>query len=387
MTMITSVIATVTLADGAPPLPAPDPLGYPVPAWILQVLAYAMLTLHLTAVHFTVGGALLLLWARLRNKPGHAEAACFLGAGLPLGTSYIITMGIPPLLFVQVLYGQLFYSSSVLIGAYWIQVIPALALAYAGFYYHKLRRDTAPGTHGLVVAIALLLLGYIGYIYVNNFTLLMTPDQWMGLYAGAPGGGRLHHGEPTLHGRYVLFLASSFGVAGLTLIWRGVFLKRWGDDDAGQRSQTLGFRAFLWTPLLWIVGGIGVYAGRPEDVREFLASGAAPIILLAVGLLAAALAGVYAYLSVGQHDMRYPIVSSAAMLAVTACLVVLRDLVRIRELSALWEMSTIPVHAQWGMLVLFLTVFIAGVALLVVLARRVVPGLALAARRSPTGAG
>ena len=42
-------------------VPAPDPLGLPVPAWILQALSYLTLALHFTAVHFTVGGALLLL--------------------------------------------------------------------------------------------------------------------------------------------------------------------------------------------------------------------------------------------------------------------------------------------------------------------------------------
>jgi hypothetical protein len=364
-------------------MPTPDPLGYPVPAWIIQVLAYAMLTLHLTAVHFTVGGALLMLWARFRNKPGHAESARFLGSGLPLGTSYIITMGIPPLLFAQVLYGQLFYSSSVLIGAYWIQVIPAMVLAYFGFYYFKLRRDAVAGSRGFVVGISIVLLLYIGYIYVNNFTLMMSPGKWIGLYAAAPGGGQLHHGEPTLHGRYVLFLASSFGIAGLALIWRGALLKRWGQDDAGQRSQTLGFRAFLWTPLLWIVGGVGTYAGRPEDVRAFLSDGAAPMLLFVIGVLSAIVAGACAYLSVGKRELRYAIVASATMLAVTVCMIVLRDLVRIRELGPFWNMSDIPVNAQWGMFVLFLAVFVAGLALLALMAQRVLPGLARAARAAP----
>ncbi|MBU0640628.1 MAG: hypothetical protein KKB50_17335, partial [Planctomycetes bacterium] len=233
---MTSAVTGLVLAMGAAiPLPDADPLGYPLPAWILRALAYLTLTLHLSAMQFTVGGALILLWARFRQGPGYAEAARFLGSGLPLGVSYLVTLGIPPLLFVQVLYGQMFYSSSVLLGAYWIQVIPVLILAYAGFYYHKLRRDRAPSVQGAVVAISVLLLLYIGYIYVSNLTLLMSPEKWGGMYAAAPAGNVLHHHEPTLHGRYLLFLASSFGVAGLALIWRGVFLARWGHaEQAGQ---------------------------------------------------------------------------------------------------------------------------------------------------------
>ena len=358
------------------PIPSSDPLGFPLPVWILQALSYLTLTLHLSAVHFTIGGALLLLWARLRKGARQENVARFLGSGLPLGVSYIITLGIPPLLFAQVLYGQMFYSSSVLIGAFWIQVIPALILAYAGFYYHKLQRDTRPLYQGAVVLSSTLLLLYIGYIYVNNFTLLMSPDKWMQMYSASPGGGRLHHGEPTVHPRLLLFLASSFGVAGLALIWRGTFLARWGHAECAQHSRSAGFRTFLLSPLLWIIAVIGVYATRPEDMSGMLSSGLAPKILVAVGVLGGAVALICAYLAVNQVKLRYPLISSLAMVVLTASMVVFRDLVRIRELGSYWTLSSVPVNAQWGMFLLFLVALVGGVVLLVALCMKVFPAMA-----------
>lgn len=377
------LVATTSLAlavSAQVPIPSPDPLGFPVPAWILQALSYLTLTLHLSAVHFTIGGALLLLWTRMRKGAGYEGVARFLGSGLPLGVSYIITMGIPPLLFVQVLYGQLFYSSSVLIGAFWIQVIPALILAYAGFYYHKLQRDTRPLLQGIVVLVSMLLLLYIGYIYVNNFTLLMSPDKWTQLYSGAPGGGHLHHGEPTVHPRFLLFLASSFGVVGLALIWRGVFLSRWGLAEMGQHSRSAGFRTFLLSPLLWVIAVIGVYAARPEDMGAMLSSGLAPKILVAIGVIGGIVASVCAYLAVSRSELRYPLISSLAMIVLTASMVVFRDLVRIRELGSHWTLSSVPVNAQWGMFLLFLAALVGGIVLLVVLCMKVFPALAQEAR-------
>lgn len=371
--------ATMSLAQAAStqvPMPPPDPLGFPLPPWILQALTYLTLTLHLSAVHFTIGGALVLLWARMRSGTRHEGVARFFGSGLPLGVSYIITLGIPPLLFVQVLYGQLFYSSSVLIGAFWIQVIPALILAYAGFYYHKLQRDARPRFQGTVVLLATLLLLYVGYIYVNNFTLLMSPGKWTQLHAGAPGGGRLHHGEPTVHPRLLLFLASSFGVAGLALVWRGVYLTRWGLAEAGQHSRSAGFRTFLLSPLLWIIALIGVYATRPQDISSMLSSGLAPKILVAIGVLGGAVALFCAYLAVAQAKLRYPLISSLAMVVLTASMVVFRDLVRIRELGSHWTLSSVPVNAQWGVFLLFLTALAGGVILLAVLCMKIFPAMA-----------
>jgi hypothetical protein len=377
------LVATTSLAQAVGtqlPIPSPDPLGFPLPAWILQTLAYLTLTLHFSAIHFTIGATLLLLWFRVRRAAGQEDLGRFLGSGLPLGVSYIITMGIPPLLFVQVLYGQLFYSSSVLIGAFWIQVIPAVMLAYAGFYYHKLRRDTRPRLQGLVLAVSVMLLLYVGYIYVNNLTLVMSPEKWMGLYAQAPGGSNLHHGEPTIHSRFLLFLSSSFAVAGLVLIWRGVFLARWGFAEVGRRSRSVGFRAFLVSPLLWIIALIGVYATRPEDMSAMLSSGLAPKILVVIGVIGGVVALICAYLAVNRVEICYALTSSLAMIALTGSMVVFRDLVRLRELSSHWSLSSVAVNAQWSVFLLFLAALAGGIVLLVALSIKIFPALAQDAR-------
>ena len=128
--MMHAVDALLALAN-ANPMPSADPLGLPLPPELIQALAYLTLTLHFLAVDFTLGGLVLLIWARLRGRSGDSAITRFFRNGLPLGFSYLVTLGIPPLLFLQVLYGQLFYTSSVLIGAFWIMMVPTLILSYA----------------------------------------------------------------------------------------------------------------------------------------------------------------------------------------------------------------------------------------------------------------
>ena len=63
---------------------------------------------------------------------------------LPVMIALGINMGVPPLLFLQVVYGNLFYSSSVLMAVYWILIIPLLILAYYGTYIHIFRYGKSP---------------------------------------------------------------------------------------------------------------------------------------------------------------------------------------------------------------------------------------------------
>jgi hypothetical protein len=360
-------------------MPPPDPLGYAAPVWILQGLSYFTLSAHLLAMNFTVGACLLLIWTHLRRRPEHAGAKHFFGSSLPLGMSYVITLGIPPLLFVQVLYGQLFYSSSVLVGAFWILVIPAVLIVYAAFYYHKLKRETRPRYKWAVVVAATALLLCVGYVYVNNLTLSMSPEKWLRIYEAHPGGGILHHGEPSVPSRYLLFLSGAFATAGVALLWRGAFLIRWGYDTEANQSQKLGFRVFLLSPVLWIIAAFWVYSSRPDDIKamfEFSSTTA----LLVVGVVSALAAAVFAYLSVGKRNLLYPLLSSFGIFSGMVCTVVFRDQVRLEYIKPYFDIASIPVNAQWGMLALFLTALVIAVALLIVLMVKVLPKIAGSAR-------
>lgn len=362
-----------------PVMPPLDPLGYPVPPWILQAISYLTLSLHLLAMNFTVGGIMLLLWTYFRKKPGHEGIAYFFGSSLPLGVSYIITLGIPPLLILQVLYGQMFYSSSVLMGSFWIQVIPLLIIAYSLLYYHKFSRAKRPGLQWAVVALALPIFFYIEFIFVNNLTLVMTPEHWLDIYAAHPGGGVLTHGEPTVHPRYLLFIGGAFAAAGLAVIWRGAFLIKWGFQTIGRKSQAFGFRVMLITPVLWIAAAIGLYFARPANIAEMLQARAV-VVLLVIAIIGGIAAAVFAFLSIGKQKMIFPLLASLSLFAVVACMVIFRDLVRLHQLKPYFDMSAVPVQPQWGMFAIFMSALVTGVVLLVMLSIRVFPNLASQAR-------
>lgn len=72
--------------------------------------------------------------------------------------AFTVNFGVAPLLFVQVLYGHLFYASSILMAVFWLAVIPLLIAAYYaaylyGFRFGVLGRAGAAAIGGLFVAL------------------------------------------------------------------------------------------------------------------------------------------------------------------------------------------------------------------------------------------
>jgi hypothetical protein len=366
----------VTLLAAVLPIPAGDPLGYAVPPAIFLALAYLTLTLHFLAMNFTVGGAILLLVARLRKGPDDAGAVRFLAAALPLGFSYLVTFGVPPLLVVQVLYGQLFYSSSVLVGAFWILIVPALILAYAGLYYHKLAARPGSRAGTLVVLGSLALMLFVGFVLVNNLTLMQTPGKWLAMYAAHPGGAALNLSERTHGPRYAFFILPGLVVAGIAFVLRGAFLERWGRAEEGLASRRLGARAVLAGAALAGVAAAGLLATLPSGVRSFVLAGGGPTGLAGCGL-ALALASIACALAASRgKGIALPLASALLWACAVACVVVLRNLVRLEYLRGIFSLDAMPVRAQWGMFAIFAVTLALGLALLAFLMIRILPRMA-----------
>jgi hypothetical protein len=358
------------------PLPPPDPLGYPVPVELLRALSYLTLTLHFVALHFTLGGVMLWLWLRLR-RPAHADGmSAYLGSGLTLGFSYLVTLGIPPLLFVQVMYGQLFYSSSVIIGAHWILVVPLLIVAYGLFYLHKLTRERHPAPQWVYMLLALLAMLTIGFFYVNNLTLMQAPERWMSIYHLRPNGQSLNLGDPTVLPRWLALLSPAPAVAGLGLILAGTVLRRWQQEDKGLAFQSLGFRSVLVSVAATGAFGAWFVSRIPQDVLTRVVE---MPLLVPVSLAGAALllvTALLAGLASRSRSLAVPIAAIVAAAGSLATLVALRDMLRLAWLRPHFTPDDVPVHAQWAMFFLFAATLVLGLVLVVWLTAVVTGNLA-----------
>lgn len=360
------------------PIPTFDPLGLALPGPLLLALSYLTLTLHFVAMQFTLGGALLLLFS-WGKQPGVAR---FFGTGLPLGFSYLVTLGIPPLLFVQVVYGQFFYTSSVLIGAFWISVIPLVIVGYGAAYWHRMTRERSTRFQVVLISTTVLVLLTVGYIYVSNLTLSLRPERWLAHYQAHPAGGALNRGEPTLHARYTLFIAPALFAAGLALVLRAGFLRKRGNDAEADASHRVALRSMSVAVVLQTAAVIGLWFTLPSQVKQALIRPGALSSLAVASIVCGLSSYAIAYAARTRRGMGLPVLAAHLFVAAVACLVITRDLVRQIYLHPYFRVETAPVLPQWGMASAFVVILLAGLVFLVVVTKQMVRGLVASVPKS-----
>ncbi len=132
--------------------------------------------------------------------------------------TFVINLGVPPLLFAQVLYGRALYTSSVLIGIYWIAIVPMLMLTYWLLYQFSARLEAGKSAWW-VGLIAWLLAGGVARLLSTNMTLMLRPEAWRGMYSASAMGAYLPTGDPTLTPRWLMMMAGGLFIGGLWLVY------------------------------------------------------------------------------------------------------------------------------------------------------------------------
>lgn len=354
-------------------IPSVDPNPLPAPYWLLKLLLIVTFILHILAMNFMLGGGVVALLAKWRAKSGTAGARMFLDVAkrLPVLLPAAITLGIAPLLFMQVLYGQFFYTSSILMAWPWFLVLVLLTLAYYGFYYVSFRSGRNPGRAGGVMLSSVVLVFLIGFLFTNNITLSQTPARWGAKYFASAAGWHLNLSEPTVFPRYLHFFVAAVAVGGLLLVFMA--LANWKRDRvyAGQ-LLAFGGRTFMFATMAQFVVGIVFLVSLPPAMRMlFMGGNPLATVLLLVGVTGG-LAAIF-LMSDALHKQSIRVAAfyvPAIIGVVIACMSVMRDILRDAYLVLYFHPRQFAVKTPWSVLPLFLVLFLGGVALWFVMLRR-----------------
>ncbi len=342
-----------------PGLPQPDPLPLPAPVWFLQAWLLLTFLLHALAMNLLLGGAILAAVARVRARSsphGHdGELARRWAAALPVLFAATVTLGVAALLFLQVLYGRLFFASSVVMAWAWLSVIFLLIAAYYGAYALAFQGTSSSRcSAALAGAVAVVLIG-VGVIYSTNMSVMLRPDELAARYHADPRGLHLALGDPALVPRFLHMLLGAVAVSGLATALGGL----------GVRSRAPAFgtwavrRGSVWfvaATMLNVLVGFWWLGALPRPTIEHLVGGADPAAgaVLAAGV-AAGVAAVALMIGGMASPRPAPFVRGGAAAAVlsVACMVVTRDHVRRAAIEAAGFAPASWVAPQWGAIVLF----------------------------------
>ena len=333
-----------------PGIPFPDSI--PAPPWVFHILEVFLFTIHLLFINIVLGGSIISFFSRLRNATSPGPLAEPLRRKLPVLFALAINVGVAPLLFVQVLYGNFFYTSSILMGRFWIMIVPGVIIAYYAAYVHSRTSTPTLGTIAIGITSAIAL--YVAFMFVNNMLMMMQPERWVG-YFGHRAGTLLSTGDRTLMPRYLHFLTASIAIAALFSagVWNDR-MKR-GNLEAGENVRRSLFIFGTATAIESTIGLWFLTSLKQECMMQFLGGDLVSTIILAVGLLC----GIGSIGTAFMGNYR-PTVIMAAL--TVAAMILTRDKLRTLYLQGTFDTASLQISEQHDVLVLFLLVLGFGLA-------------------------
>lgn len=325
-------------------IPTPDAI--PVHWGWFKVLLLTTFILHLLCMNTMVGIGIIALARSLFNRTGASAYNREISAKLPYTIAFTVNMGVAPLLFIQVLYGQFIYTSSLLMAVYWLSITAILIVAYYSAYLHHYTFDSAGPARDVFMAITVINLLVIGFFFSNNMTMMLSPGGWA-RYFSSPGGTLLNLAEPTLIPRYLHFVLSAVAVGGLfmALVWEN---KAQDHEVAGRETVKQSLRWFTAATLLQFGVGTWWLMALPRPIsRIFMGGSAWATAFFALGTLGTVLSLIFAHK--GKTRL-----CAGATLATILCMVLMRDQLRTAMLAPYFKLSSLVVDPQYGSLALFL---------------------------------
>ena len=326
----------------------------PVHWFWLHLLLTVTTFLHFIAMNIMLGTGFIAFslpfWRGDDVMPLNAHIA----KTLPYSIAFTINLGVAPLLFLQVLYGQFFYTSSILMGVYWLSIFGILIVSYYAAYAYRLAADRTGMGRLYITAAVLSLLG-VSLLFSNNISIMQMPEVWTNYFSDRTGW-LLNFSDPVLLPRYLHFMASAVAIGGLAIALYFEILKRRGATD-GDEWIKLGCNWFTYATIINFGIGFWFLGALPEAAYNPATLGGKIFFVMMIGSVATIIPSV-AYAQTGR------IISATAWALVTVLLMTLaRDILRLTYLKPYFSLSDLPYIPQYSPFILFLLTFLGGIYL------------------------
>ncbi len=341
--------------DPASLIPIPDTI--PAPWGVFELLLILTFFAHLLFMNTMLGTALIAWVREMRAQPTDPPPCQDIANKLPYTIAFAVNFGVAPLLFLQVLYGHFIYTSSILMGVYWLSIIGLLILGYYSAYLYKMATNLPAASRKQTLTTSILLLLVIAFLFVNNITLMQTPQTWE-VYFHRPDGTFLNLADPTLLPRYLHFVVASVATGGLSLAILA-FFQRKKDAPGAAKRISVGMKWFTYATVVEIGTGIPFLFSLPKNVHHLFVGGAPLHTTLFLASLIAAVCCLY----YGNKERVWP--ATTAMAATILFMVLVRDLARQAYLAPYFHPSDLQVVPQWSPMFLFLAVLVIGIAIII----------------------
>jgi len=338
--------------DAVSLIPSPDAI--PVHWFWLHLLLTLTTFLHFVAMNIMLGTGFIAFTTPFWRDKDVMPLNSHIAKTLPYSIAFTINLGVAPLLFLQVLYGQFFYTSSILMAVYWLSIVGMLIVSYYAAYVYRLIDDRG-GLGRLFVGASLLLLLGVSFLFSNNVSIMQMPEVWANYFSDRTGW-LINLGDPALIPRYLHFIASAVAIGGLAIALYFEIRKRRGAAD-GDEWIKLGCNWFTGATIInfgfgfWFLGALPEVAYDPSTLAGKI------FFIMIIGSVATIVPSVAA----AQTGRIIP--ATAWALATVLLMTLARDILKLAYLKPYFKLSDLPYVPQYSSFIVFLLAFVGGIYL------------------------
>jgi len=353
-----------------PAIPQLDPMPLPGPVWLLWGLLLLTFVIHLLPMNFVLGGSLMAAVARWRARgrtaSHEARLADWFAHAMPVVIAATVSPGVAALLFLQVLYGRLFFASSIVMGWFWLAVVLLVILAYYSAYLLAFKAARPAAWQGPLAWTMWALFLAVGFIYTNNMTLMLRPAEIAARYQADARGLQLNLNDLTVVPRFLHMLVGAVALSGLVVTILGVVRRR-REPEFGAWATSYGALWFLVATGLNVIAGLAWFGTLPrETMQRFMGGDAFVTGVFGAGIIAGLAAMGLMVLTAMSKRPAGPAAGGVAATLVTIVLMVLnRNHVRQASLDAAGFAPAQWIAPQWGPIAIFAVLLVMAIACVV----------------------
>jgi hypothetical protein len=294
-------------------------------------------------MNFLFGGLAVILFGRIDDRWQNPAVQKYIKL-LPTAMAATITLGVAPLLFVQLVYPRQVYGASIVSGWFWLFITGAAIIAYYCFYAASFRQKS--GEHiSYFLWPALACLAYVSVVYSSVFTLAEHTNRIHAVYSQCQAGWTINPDVGSWIFRWLHMITGAITVGGFFVGWIG------RENDQVHR---VGKQFFTWGMVTAAVFGFVYLFTLGDYLVPFMRTPAIWALTVGIVLSAGAL----------HFYFKKRFAPAAAMVLVSVIMMVYtRHHVRLLHLAETYDPSTMPIQPQWSIFVVFLIFFLIAIGL------------------------
>ena len=313
----------------------------PAPLWLINVLHILTLSLHLVAMNFLFGGLTVLLFGKIDGRWSNPAVHTYVKL-LPTAMAATVTLGVAPLLFLQIVYHRQVYSAAIVSGWYWLMIVPVVILAYY-FLYGAAFSGKPEITNRRYLPLVLPCLIYVSLVYSTVFSLAENPVLTRTAYAAGQGGWTVNPDIGNWIFRWLHMVTGAITVGAFFVGWVG------RHDESAYRVAKQFFTAGMAAAA--VLGFVYLFT-----LGDYLSP------LMKTPAMWALTVGIVLSLGALHFFYKKRFVPTAIMLVASMIMMVYtRHHVRLLHLADQFEPKSLPVKAQWSIFLIFLALFVVAI--------------------------